>query len=499
MTLNARKGQAILLLTTAVGIVLTGAIGFAVDVSTLYFQRQMAQAAADAAAVSAAMSMFQGTTTGPAGFSTSATFTCGTNIAMIPCKYANYHGFGGALTSDTITVSFPTSATGYSGSLSGTDSPNQVKVTVARQVSNNFIRLVGGPATTTVGASAIAAIVTVTSPVPMLITHPSDSGVLQGDKNTSITICGGPSRSIQINSSSPTALTTNKFPTVDLSHAGTADSGNCTTGTGADMGVFGGPSATPGGLRLGTTGQYLQPASPIQDPFATLAAPTAPANPGTSKTIANGVHGCTNAGGCTELTPGLWADGMSMGGHNYYVLDPGLYYIQGGGFKMKNVDSAVMCSGCAADPDTGNGMLIYDTGSKGNPTASGGFNIDTGVSNTYLIGAGLTLAGTTTPSAPYYGMLFWEDRSADAQNHGFGTGNGCFSLIGTIYITNTLAIMQADATHYQSISYNGTPCSGTVHQGEIITGELSLVGNTGVSMNLFPTSFVKIRQVALVQ
>jgi hypothetical protein len=190
---------------------------------------------------------------------------------------------------------------------------------------------------------------------------------------------------------------------------------------------------------------------------------------------------------------------MSLGSHSNYIFDPGIYYIRGGGFSMKIVDSAGMCVGCAPDANTGSGMLIYDTGTPAKPTATGGFAMQTNVQNTTLVGAGLTATGTTGPSAPYYGILFWEDRSADAQSHNLGQGNGCFDLIGTIYITNTLAIMQADPTHYQSISYNGTPCSGTSHYGQTVTGELSMVGNTSVSMELYPQGFVKVRQVALVQ
>ena len=35
-------------------------------------------------------------------------------------------------------------------------------------------------------------------------------------------------------------------------------------------------------------------------------------------------------------------------------------------------------------------------------------------------------------------------------------GLRCFSLIGTVYITNTLAIMTANPAQYQSVAYNGT-------------------------------------------
>ena len=82
----------------------------------------------------------------------------------------------------------------------------------------------------------------------------------------------------------------------------------------------------------------------------------------------------------------------------------------------------------------------------------------------------------------------------------FGQGNGCFQVIGTIYITNTLAIMTADATHYQGLSYGGNPCSATTQEGDIITGELHLNGTkAAITMNLFPYGFAPQREVALVQ
>jgi hypothetical protein len=162
-----------------------------------------------------------------------------------------------------------------------------------------------------------------------------------------------------------------------------------------------------------------------------------------------------------------------------------------------------MCVGCAADLKTGTGMVIYDTGPAGstlNNNPSGGFTIDTNV-NVAFQGASLTTTnalGQTVPGPPYYGILFWEDGTADAQTHKLGKGNGCFSLVGTIYITNTLAIMQADSNHVQKVSYQGTPCSGTINQGDIIVGQLHLGGNSAITMNLAPYGFMSIRQVALV-
>src|SRR5215472_9071930 len=93
MRKNKEGGQAIVLVVVAVGLVLMGALGLAVDTGQLYGHRQMAQAAADAAAESAILSIFGGTWT-PSG-SPPAAFTCtnGTDTKT-PCIYARLNGFG---------------------------------------------------------------------------------------------------------------------------------------------------------------------------------------------------------------------------------------------------------------------------------------------------------------------------------------------------------------------------------------------------------------------
>jgi hypothetical protein len=200
-------------------------------------------------------------------------------------------------------------------------------------------------------------------------------------------------------------------------------------------------------------------------------------------------------------------------GKDTVLFRPGLYYIQGGGVTFKQtvgggINNSAMCVGCPADPNTGTGMLLYDTGPAGstlNHNPSLGFTIDTNVSMGFQGPTNTTTNtnGQTVPGPPYYGVLFWEDRTADANTHTLGKGNGCFSLIGTIYITNTKAIMldttdPAYPNHVQSVLYHGTPCSATVNQGDIIVGQLSLKGNSSITMNLYPASFLKIRQLALV-
>jgi hypothetical protein len=292
------------------------------------------------------------------------------------------------------------------------------------------------------------------------------------------------------------------------------------------MGVWGGPTTAPGSgtLNLGTLpGKYIAPSSPVQDPLANVPAPTEPPTNGTSAPIANGVHGCAMSGGCIEYTPGKWP--TLTPGNNNVIFDPGLYYVTGGGVDFTHTVGGggaansynAMCVGCAANADTGSGMVIYDTvpdGTAAYPHSrpTGGFKIGT-LAQFSLLGANTTTLnaqGQTVPAGPYYGILFWEDRTADAHTsppatneHNIGQGTGCFTLIGTIYITNTQAIMTnasdpAYPNHMQQVVYNGNPCSTTIQQGYIIVSDLELKGVTAIKMNLNPYGYLVVRQVALV-
>jgi Flp pilus assembly protein TadG len=500
MRLKDEDGQAVVLVALAMGIFLLGAIGLAVDGSILYTQRQMAQAAADAAAQAGIMSIFDGTNgAGAAQFvdTPGTSFTCSTSDAKTPCVYARSNGFGGSA-SDTVTVSFPTSAPGVA--LSASDPTNLIKVSVSRDVNTTLMRLLG-PTVTTMRATAMAAIVNVIAPVPILITHPTLSGALSMNGTPNVQICGGPDRSIQVNSSSATANSTVGNSTIDLSKAGPLDTlGTCTTGTGADFGVWGGPSPTPPFTFLPGTkpGKYLPKASPIQDPLKDVPAPAVPATPGTQPTFAAGAGLCPlSAGphGCTILTPGLYATGLSLK-NTTVLMQPGIYYMQTGGFACLANCSLGMVPAASATADV-------TTGTGWDGTAAGGgvliYNSGTGQINIGANGS-VDLIGSP-PGSIYKNILFFEDQTAAANTgknaHSMG-GGGAMTLKGTIYLTNTLATMNGDATHYQELDLQGNPGSTTKIQGEIIVGALGLGGNGGITMNLNSTSTLTVRQVALV-
>jgi hypothetical protein len=505
-----QKGQALLLVVLAAGLFLIGAMGLVVDGAQIYAHRQMAQVAADAGAQAGIMSIYDGTNgSGGAAFGTGAAFTCTTNDARTPCVYARKNGFGGTA-SDTVVVDFPTAAqVGVDPTkLSGGDPVNILRVTVNRTMTTGLIHLLGA-ATAPVKAIGAAAIVELIAPVPILVLHPNDSGSFNLNGNVSIKICGGPSRSIQVNScangpcsgGSPSLVVKGggSSNVVDLSHAGPKDSGICDTGTGADFGDYGGPSSYPSTLQLGTTGHYIQPASPLADPLLGVTQPSSTGlSAGTKSIVTSGTNGCPIAS-CTLYTPGIY--GSIDVKNDFALFEPGLYYVncssgcsgQSTGFAMESNSGAKIATGFTGTGDfANNGLMVFLTGGAAlNIMANAGTN------------GGITLVGSD-PGGTYKSILFFADRAMAAASHTLG-GGGSMSLTGTVYLTNTAATMLADATqpstHFQALSLQGGSGSSTLISGEIIVDELSLGGGggaTNITMNLNPLSVVKLRQVALV-
>src|SRR5438067_2375064 len=172
------EGQSIVLVVLAMGIFLLGAVGLGFDGSHLYSERMRAQLAADAAAQAAMMSVFDGTyNTGIAQFpvSSGGSYDCGSTLAnaSTPCVYASKNGFN-STDGDTITVSYPSSpSTAAPGVAFATGFPTTlIRVEVDRNVPTTLMRMLG-PTSTTVKAVGMAAIVSVFSPVPIIVIHPT--------------------------------------------------------------------------------------------------------------------------------------------------------------------------------------------------------------------------------------------------------------------------------------------------------------------------------------
>ena len=214
-TFGRREGQAVILVVVAMSILLIGALGLAIDGGQMYAHRQMAQAAADAAAQAGIMSIFDGTnaTSGhPFGTGTPpiASSVCTTTDARTPCVYARNNGFGGT-SADTVTLSFPATVSGVT--LSSGNVP-AFAVTVQRTLKTGLIRFIGAGATSTITAKATAGLVGAVSPSCVYALDPSAQNAFQATNGATVALNGC---AIAVNSTNNDALTVNGGSTVTAS------------------------------------------------------------------------------------------------------------------------------------------------------------------------------------------------------------------------------------------------------------------------------------------
>ena len=384
-----RDGQAVIIVVVAMSILLMGALGLAIDGGQMYAHRQMAQAAADAAAQAGMMSIFDGTnaTSGhPFGTGTPplASSACTKTDGRTPCVYARNNGFGGT-TADTVTLSFPATVSGVT--LSAVSVP-AFAVTVQRTLKTGLIRFVGGPATVTITAKGTAALVGEVSSQCVYVLDPSAQNAFQATNGSTVALSGC---GLSINSTNSDAATVNGGSTV----------------TATAISIAGGDSITNGGSMTPapTTG-----AAAVADPFALVAAPA--------------VGACTytnysKGSGTWAVTPGVYCGGISL--HNGAIANfsTGTYIINGGGISF------------AAGAITGSGVMFYLTGSA---AADGAVSISNGES--------VTLSAQT--SGPYMGILFFE-RITTTSTVTFN-GGASMLLTGTLYFPATSILFSNGAS-----------------------------------------------------
>jgi hypothetical protein len=441
-------GQAIVFVVLALGLFLLGTVAFAVDMGWLWFHRQTAQTAADAACAAGAMDLLldaQGEATGTQGFTVGTTFFCSSSPTASPCQYAALNGYDGKNTfpGNDIRVTFPNPSTSPPPGV--TPPPSAIagafpfmRVDLTDHAQTFFFGLLSGRGTVDVRAGAVCGVVYAQAPIPILVldtqnptTTPPGQSALDVQGTPTIAIVGGPSQSIQVNSGA-TAATNSPWgtATIDLSKGGPQ-------GTGSDIGLHGGPTTAPTGFIPGTTGHWNSPSSPMGDPFALVCFPgqaancTTPINgnavpavptlgpqpPGSTDQPVAGcasipcnvpyhVHGCPDTAGCKLYTHGLYNTGIQVGpgGGVTAIFDPGLYYVVGG----LSLNSLSIVRPGTGTGDGSGGVTFYFSGTgtvsvaadSGSRTANMDvFNtvtgpVTSGTTSSFANGVGCTAAST---------------------------------------------------------------------------------------------------------
>jgi len=314
--------------------------------------------------------------------------------------------------------------------------------------------------------------------------------------------------------------------------------------TGSTMGVYGGPSSSPGSITFGTTGAWEYPASPVSDPFAFLCAPgqtgcftvngsSAPAVPAAPQVPAdrysagcraipcalsyhNSVHGCPDLYGCKLYTAGYYGSGISISSTTA-VFDPGLYYIVGG----LTLGSSSTVRPATGTGDGSGGTTFYFKGSSTVTVSaySGRSYLDAFYASSLRCASGSTLPGNLSastalqgniliaPCTGYYGdplgssdplglqrgMLFFQDRSATNVDASWGAGTQSV-VAGAMYFhhcnsTGTGVACGAPATYYDAtLTLSGSTCAGAYLIGTMVVDNLSVGGTSCITMDLNPNA-----------
>ena len=278
------SGQALVFLVLALSIFLLGAGALCVDMSNLWFHRQAAQNAADAACTAGAMDLLveaQGGATGHQGFvhRDRLQLHCGFYRRALPvCRqewlqqqYSRQSGqreFPGYSYLESPQAPSPRPAlipTAFMG------------VVVTDNVQTFFSGMLSGNRTQAVRAFAACGVVLAKAPIPILVLDPLNPVVSPPQKaldiqgTPTIKIVGGPSQSIQVNSQSAIAVNVGGSATIDLTKGGPNFDGS-------SFGTYGGPATAPAGFVTAGSGKWMT-SSPIADPFAQIPAPAVPPAP----------------------------------------------------------------------------------------------------------------------------------------------------------------------------------------------------------------------------
>jgi len=535
-------GQAAISLVLILGMFALGLLGFGVDLSNVWFHKQAARAAADAACQAGAIDILAGSSSSGTqmGFTPGTASNCVSTSAATMCSYAAANGYNGAgliagAASNAVSWTFPSSVTGVTANPANT----YMTVTLSENVRTYFMSLLTRSNVQNINVACTCGVMQVKAAAPMVVLHPTMSGSFYYSGGGALYIVGGPQRGLQVNSTSSTAITWLASGIINLSGGGPSN-------TGSDVAVVGGPSTIPNngsssGYNGGTTGAWKSSVLPVSDPFGAVGVPTSvrlvtPSGGTAGVWVGYGVDGCPDhsspayvgqdsqgnnlPANCHEFSPGYYPSGLTLpNNYSTIIFKPGIYYLNGslvaGGSNTlrmakpsgyQQTDGLMFyflsgslnfsgCTGCSAS--SVDNVNTTDLTCDGSAPASGlgmgstiGGNVlwaQCAANGTYWDSGGDTTDSRGAPGAR--GLLVFQDH-ADTTQPAF-TGSGQLSFSGALYFHSS--------TYSDVLSLNGGTSSGTYILGEIVTDQVSLTGSGMIKLALNPQAVTNMAKVAILQ
>jgi len=362
-----RRGTVAVLVALSLTAVV-GVAAIAMDGGLLQDESRRAQAAADAAALAAAIDLYN---------------NYQTNAGLDPKPYtgsasalsnAAANGYANDGTRSIVTVNIPPLSGPYAGKAS------YVEVIIQYNTPRGFSNILGS-GDIPVKARAVARGAWVPFADGVIILDPTDPNTLTANGGGAMTVTGA---NVIVDSS-------------DYAAGGTVGNSSFI----APNFYF---SGTPG--YTGTfTGNIVSGAAPTPDPLAYLPEPD-PAALTLEYSKNNGLHDSGNGNKTDVLNPGVFIGGIQVTGGANLFMNPGIYYMEGGGFTFSGTGSL-----------TANGVMIYN-----DPLVS--------TDSIKITGSG-SISITPPTTGIYAGISIFQDRTSTV---GLTiSGNGNMNITGTLY------------------------------------------------------------------
>ena len=533
---SSESGQAAIFLILVLGIFLLALFGFAVDLTNIWFHRQAAIAAADAACQAGALDMLaisSGETLTSTGFTAGTASDCVGSPSATMCTYSSANGYAGTglvsgSVSNAVSWTFPAAVSGVTA---GVGTYPFLQVTIAENVKTYFISLLNASHVQRLNTVSTCGNALIKAAAPMLVLNPILAGTFNYSGGGELIIVGGPQRGLQVNSSNPLAIGWLPSGLVDLSLGGPKQ-------TGSDVAVVGGPTAAPSlgssSYNGGTTGNWKSGVIPIPDPFSSIGVPTSilsitPSTTVLGTWVAYGVDGCPDHTGstgipshaCKEFGPGYYPLGINlpliMNTYSTAIFRPGIYYL-GASFIATGSNTLRIAKPSGYAQTDGvmfyfNGGTINISGCSGCTTA----NIDNvaatdltcnGSAPMASLGMASTISGNVLYGQCTAGGTYW-DAGGDTTDSASATGSRGLlifqdhSNLSVPILTGSGSVAFSGVLYFHSFTYldllsiSGGASSGTYVLGQIVADQVSLTGSGIIRLALSPSAVTPLPKVSI--
>jgi Flp pilus assembly protein TadG len=474
---SRRRSGNLTALAAILMVPLVGVLAIVLDGGCLYATRRQAQTAADAAALAAAVDLYNYYPTNH-GYDKSGTAA---HSALTTAK-ANGYNNDGKTNSVIVNINTTSSSnvTYLQGQFKGKKLPQNYVEVVITVNQPRFFSAIWGSGSFQVPGHAVARAKYASASPGILILDPKDSNSLDTTAAGGIFVTGGGSIVVDSNSSSGASIT---------------NSGNVEAQNFYFSGNPGYSTSNTGKFIAGTGGSINTNAPPTPDPLATMPEPSQPAaapamqvfngNTLVATVGAGQSYNGNNMNISYDANNGVKISGLSA--NQSVVLQPGYY----GGINISAGGGNVTLA------DSGGGQPgLYYIGSQGLSTTNGtnisGSNVllySAGTGNISLTGKGnLTLSAPT--SGPYAGMALWQERSSNKQIS--ITSYGTMSVQGAIYA----AAAKVAITAQGGLDGGGMPLDTIGSQ--FISYQLNVTGSGSFKVDYTGASS-NVRQIQLVE